>query len=235
LSVRGLQDDGGLADFMLADAATLVPVPDSLSADVAAFAEPTAVAIRALRKAGDLTGTGVWVIGAGTIGQLVVRLAVARGASVVGVSDPDDARRTLAVGGGAEIATLPLDAERAARQIGEGRGPDVVVECSGAPSAPEAAVRMVRAGGTVVLVGFKPTPLSIPWLPTVIGELRVLGSAAHIWDEDTRSAVAFLAGRLIDPLPLLTAVVALQRVVPDGFERLARGDAMKILVAPNGH
>ena len=61
LLVRGQQQSGGLADFMIACAATCTPVPAGMDLDVAAFAEPTAVAVRALRKAGDLAGQRSWL------------------------------------------------------------------------------------------------------------------------------------------------------------------------------
>ncbi|MGC5170066.1 SMP-30/gluconolactonase/LRE family protein [Microbacterium sp. DT81.1] len=66
---------GGLAEYMLCRAATLVPVPDHLAPDVAVFAEPVAVAVRALSKADELRGATVVVVGAGVVGSLLVQVA----------------------------------------------------------------------------------------------------------------------------------------------------------------
>ena len=67
----------------------------------------------------------------------------------------------------------------------------------------------------------------------VLAEKRILGSAAHLWDEDVAAAVAMLSGGLLQTGPLLTAVIPLEKVVSEGFERLARDPvALKILVAP---
>jgi threonine dehydrogenase-like Zn-dependent dehydrogenase len=95
LAVRGLHLDGGLAEFIVAEAATCVVVDDGMAAEVAVLAEPVAVAARALRKAGDLTGATVLVYGSGTIGLLITRLAAVRGAQVIAV-DIIDQRLGLA-------------------------------------------------------------------------------------------------------------------------------------------
>ena len=56
---------GGLAHYMSCRSDTLVPVPGDLGVDIAAFAEPAAVAVRAVAKAGDLRGSTVAVVGVG--------------------------------------------------------------------------------------------------------------------------------------------------------------------------
>ncbi|QBI54573.1 zinc-dependent alcohol dehydrogenase [Streptomonospora litoralis] len=231
-AVRGLQDDGGLAHYMAADAARAVEVPEHVPADAAGFAEPLSVAVRALRKAGDLSGACVAVLGAGTIGLLTAAVAAARGAGRVLAVDPVATRRRLAEGFGA--AAAPPDG--AADLVGDascGRGADVVVECSGTPPAAAQAPLLARRGGTVVLVGTPPPGTGIAVREVVAREQRVLGSVAHIWDEDTAAAVALLSRGTIDPSPLLSAVVRLEDAVHGGFERLLRDrDALKVLVAP---
>ena len=232
LSVRGLTDDGGLADFMLADAATCIVVPDHVSADVAAFAEPAAVAVRAVRKAGDLAGATACVVGAGTIGLLVMQALRAHAVEQVIAVDPVASRRALARSLGA-VAAAPADALAVVWDLTRARGADVVLECSGADAAVVSALRVSRAGGTIVLVGTGKETIPLPVRELVLGERRVLGSAAHLWDEDVAGAVGLLARGTIDPLPLLTEVVRLDDVVASGFERLRDDrDALKILIAP---
>lgn len=234
ISVRGLQDDGGLAEFMVSDAATCVRVPDHVEPQVAVFAEPAAVALRALRKCGDLTGAVVCVQGGGTIGQLVAQAALAAPVSVVVVVDPGAARRELAERLGATVTDLD-HADDCISSASQGRGADVVIECSGALDAPATAVRLCRRGGTVVLVGFRPGSLEVPWLDVVLGERRLVGSAAHLWDEDVTAAVSMLARGGLDPTALPQRVVPLRDVVKDGFEWLAsESTGVKVLVDPNG-
>src|SRR5262249_28377236 len=80
---RGMHADGGLAQYMLAEARTLVPVTDGLDPERAAFTEPLGVAIRALHKSGDVAGAIVCVIGAGVFGALSCQVAADLGAAAV--------------------------------------------------------------------------------------------------------------------------------------------------------
>lgn len=230
LAVRGLQCDGGLATYLAADAGTCVIVPDMTPVDVAAFAEPTAVAVRAMRKAGDIAGATVAIVGAGTIGLLTAQVAQARGAARILVVEPRKERRDIAASLGLPEVIGP-DAVAALAKAG--RGADVVLECAGNQPAMDTALALCRAGGTVVAIGTPCTPLTLPMRSVVLAEKRILGSAAHLWDEDVAAAVALLGSGLLRTEPLLTDVIPLERAVEDGFERLARDPlALKILVAP---
>lgn len=227
LRVLGLQDDGGLADYLLADARTCVVVPDTVPVDVAAFAEPASVAVRALRKAGDLTAAGIAVVGLGTIGNLVVQLAAATGTATVYGIDPVAERRRLAATSGATSVADPAE-------IPAGHhGFDVVVECAGTQASVRAAVDLTRSGGTVVLVGTGADTLAVPVRDIVLREKRILGSAAHVWDEDVTAAVALLARGVLDPRSLISKVIDLDDVVDGGLAALDRDpNLLKILVAP---
>ncbi|ROS71843.1 (R,R)-butanediol dehydrogenase/meso-butanediol dehydrogenase/diacetyl reductase/L-idonate 5-dehydrogenase [Curtobacterium sp. PhB130] len=231
LRVRGQQQDGGLAEYMLADAATCVTVPETLDLDVAAFAEPVAVAVRAIRKAGDLTGATVAVVGGGTVGNLVAQIALASTCRDVVTVDPNASRRDLAARFGSRTAA-PEDAAARIGSITGGRGADVVFECAGARTTPTAAVRLSRRGGTILLVGFRAGTLELPWLDVVLQERHLIGSAAHLWDEDVAAAVAMLARSVVDPTPLHSATVSLRQAA-DAYARLdTEPDLTKILVAP---
>jgi 2-desacetyl-2-hydroxyethyl bacteriochlorophyllide A dehydrogenase len=229
LTVLGLQVDGGLASYLPARRATCVPVPSTVDPDVAAFAEPTAVALRALRKAPNVAGGTVAVVGAGTIGCLVAQLALAAGAAVVAV-DPQHRRRELAASLGAAVAD-PAGAAAFVRARTGGRGADVVVECAGPDAAVRTATDLVRPGGTVVLVGTGAESMPLPVRRLIHEEITIRGSAAHLWDVDMAPAVAALAAGQIDVRPLLSGVVPLERAVADGFHRLLRDpDVVKILI-----
>jgi 2-desacetyl-2-hydroxyethyl bacteriochlorophyllide A dehydrogenase len=229
LVVLGLQGDGGLADYLLADAHTCVVVPETMAVEAAVFAEPASVAVRALRKAGDLTAAGVAVVGLGTIGNLVVQLAAATGAATVHGIDPVPQRRRLAAASG---ATSVGDPAGTAPTKGN-RGFDVVVECAGTLASVRAAVDLARPGGTVVLVGTGADTMPLPVRDIVLREKRIVGSAAHVWDEDVTAAVALLARAVLDPQRLISTVIDLDDVVADGLAALDRDpELLKVLVAP---
>ncbi|HEU5108310.1 MAG TPA: zinc-binding dehydrogenase [Micromonosporaceae bacterium] len=230
VGLRGITDDGGFAEFIVTEAAGCVPVPERIGPDVAVFAEPVAVAIRAMGKAGVRSGDVVAVLGAGVIGQLVIQLALAAGAAVVAI-EPVARRRGLAAALGAVTCGPEEGVERVAELTGR-RGADVVVECAGVPGAVRSAIELSRSGSTVVLVGVHGGTEPIPLLPLVLEERRLLGSAGHLAD-DMASAIALLANGAVDVSRLRPEVVALVDVVGSGFERLRTDrDTLKILVDP---
>lgn len=230
-AVIGQHADGGLAEYVVCPADTCVAVPEHVPPEVAVFAEPASVAVRAVRKADDLSGASVVVFGAGTVGMLTCQLARAAGAGLVIAVDPAPGRRELALRAGVDAAVAPSDASGEVAARTTGTGADAVFECSGAPGTPAAALKLARAGGTVVVVGFRDADEPMPLLSLVLGERRLLGSAAHLWDQDVTAAVRLLAAGIADPRQLPVARVPLPRVIADGFAAPLSG--RKVLVDPS--
>ncbi len=230
LSVLGQQIDGGLAEFVAARASRLVVVPKRVPVMHAALAEPLAVAVRAARAAGGLTGRGVLVIGGGSVGQLMARVARATGAHPVVVIDPSPIRRGLAVKMGVDAALPPDQIDAAAIHFPE-RGIDVVIEASGAAGQPRKAAGMARRGGTVVLLGVSPHPESLDLLDVVLHEKTIRGSAAHMYDDDVQVAIDLLASGSVSAEGLISSCVELENAA-EAFCQLATGDdaTIKILI-----
>jgi (R,R)-butanediol dehydrogenase/meso-butanediol dehydrogenase/diacetyl reductase len=232
-AVVGLHTDGGLAEYVASTARTCVPVPDTLEADVATLAEPTSVAVRALNKAPRPVGSSLLVIGAGTIGLLVVQVARASGFGNIVAVDTKERRRDLALRLGADLAPAPEELEEVLPEATGGIGPDVVVECSGVQGQAREAIRLSRRGGTTVLVGIHGRDEPFDLLEAVLHEKRIVGSAAHLWDEDVAVAVDLLARGHVDGRPLLTRRVQLEEIVEEGFKVLEDpADVLKILITP---
>lgn len=229
-AVIGQHTDGGLAGYVTCPADTCVVVPGNVPPEVAVFAEPTSVAVRAIRKAGDLSGASVVVLGAGTVGMLTCQVARAAGAGLVIAVDTDPGRRDLALRLAADAAASPSDASAEVAARTAGIGADAVFECSGAPGTPGAAVKLARAAGSVVVVGFRDADEPVSLLSLVLGERRIFGSAAHLWDEDVTAAVRLLATGAADPRQLPVAQVPLPQVVSAGFASPPAG--RKVLVDP---
>jgi len=78
---------GGFREFLVCDAAQAVPVPDHVSVNEAAFAEPLAVCLHAVSRAGPLLGRRVLVTGSGPIGVLAVMAARRAGAAEIVATD----------------------------------------------------------------------------------------------------------------------------------------------------
>jgi threonine dehydrogenase-like Zn-dependent dehydrogenase len=147
--------DGGFAEFVIAPATMLHPLPDTIPLEQAALMEPLAVAVHAARQGGVGPGSSVCVLGAGTIGLLVLQAARAHGAGQVFITAKHAHQAEVATFLGADgviAANADVAAEVARHTVGE--GVDCVIETVGghAPT-PALAMNIVRKRGSVVIVG----------------------------------------------------------------------------------
>ncbi len=142
---------GGFRRQLVVPATQVVPLPAGLDLHRAVLAEPLAVALHAVHRAGDVRGREVLVTGAGPIGVLVAAIARTAGAARVVVTDLiPEALETARAAGATETVALGVDADPAPESV------DVVIEASGAPPALRTALSVVRPGGTIVLLGILP-------------------------------------------------------------------------------
>lgn len=231
LSVPGQQDDGGLAEFMIARARTCVPLPAGLRPDRAVLAEPAAVAVRAVCKAPVPVGATALVIGGGTIGQLTAQAALAAGAERCVLVDPSGFRRSHAESHSGARTCAPEELDAVLDELGE-PGFDVVYECSGAPGQLARALTAARRGGAVIAVGLGVDRESLPLADLVLGERHLIGSAAHVWDVDVALAVRWLADGRFDTDGLITHRIPLPDLVETALPLLANpsGEVMKVAI-----
>ena len=230
----GLQADGGLAEFVRVPAKTLVSVPDELTDRAMAIAQPAAVALHAIRRSRVDAGESCAVIGVGGIGAFIVAGARSRGVSRLIAVDVDDARLATARALGATDTVNVKDGDVAAsiRSQTDGIGPDVVIEASGSPGAPAAALAAVKKGGRVLLVGLQGAPRELDLLRATVNEVELLTTLAHVCQEDLPEAVRLLADATITDL-VVDRVIPLTALVEQGLEPLAgRSATGKILVDP---
>jgi (R,R)-butanediol dehydrogenase/meso-butanediol dehydrogenase/diacetyl reductase len=228
----GLSTHGGLADFVCAPATTLRAIPDSCSDLDAALAQPLAVGLHGVARAGVRPGNTVVVLGAGAIGAFI--LAGLRGHDGRIVALDIDAGR-LAVArtlGATETVAIQPDATGAELRAVVPDGADVVIESSGAPGAVARSFALAARGGSVLLVGLIKTPQSLELADVVLREIDVRTTVAHVCDTDLPAALELLTASPLAPM-LVDRVVDLEHVVDGGFTPLSNGQAHgKILVAP---
>jgi (R,R)-butanediol dehydrogenase/meso-butanediol dehydrogenase/diacetyl reductase len=233
----GLQADGGLAEYVVVPAFSSLPLPPALSDEEGALVEPTEVAVRAVRKSGLHLGASAAVIGGGTIGLLTLQVALAAGAAAVYLIEPRPRRRELGLTLGATATFDPNQPnwQDALIDACGGIGPDAVFECAGASETADTAVHVARKGGSIVLVGIHPERVPLSTLDLIVGEKRVVGSVQHHYDEDLPTALQLLARGQVRVAPLITDRVALDRLVVDGLQALAKhpDQHLKIIVSPS--
>lgn len=186
---------GGAAEYLVVEEHMIRVLPDGLSLERAALAEPLAVALHAVGLAGDITGARILVTGAGPIGLLVVAAAANAGAATIAASDlrqePLDRAASLGASELLLVARDPIADESY----------DVIFECSGAPVSLTQAVRAVRRAGTVIQVGMLPNAeTGINLAPMLAKELTLRGAFRFSTEID-------------DAIDLLSATDALDAVV----------------------
>jgi len=126
-------------------------LPNEVSYEEGSFVEPLGCAIRGQRLARFEMGSSVLVMGSGMTGLLHIQLACAQGAGRVIATDINEYRLKAALRFGAEAAIhAKEDVPKRVREINEGRLADLVIVCTGSPSAIEEALDLVEKGGTIL-------------------------------------------------------------------------------------
>jgi 2-desacetyl-2-hydroxyethyl bacteriochlorophyllide A dehydrogenase len=209
----GVSGRGGLAEYMTAPAASLYALPQGVPADAGNLVEPLAVCVRGTRLAGVGLGDRVLVLGAGTIGLLSALTARAAGAREVHVTARHGQQRDAARALGAD--GVHSSAEEAARELGE-QAIDVVIETVGGKASTIAeAVRAVRPGGSVAMLGVFEGDTPLPALEFSVKEVRLVGSNCYARfgaSSDFAAATALLGVNLAAVQPLVTHRFPLEQV-----------------------
>ncbi|RBM18449.1 NAD(P)-dependent alcohol dehydrogenase [Prauserella sp. PE36] len=190
--------DGAFREYVVLREEFAYPVPDALSDEAAGLLEPLSVGVWACRKARVGPGSRVLITGAGPIGLVATQTARAFGATEVVVTDVNGKRLRLAGELGA-TATVDVSASSLAES---GYEPDVLLECSGVPSAIGQAIRLVGRAGRVVLVGMGGDEIPLPLAHVQGFEIEVTGTFryANTWP----TALALAAGGEVDLDRLVT-------------------------------
>ena len=230
----GLHANGGLAERVATPAAICCRVPDDCTDDAAAMAQPFAVALHAVRRSGVSPGQACAVIGVGGIGVFIVAIAAAKGISPLIAVDIDEGRLETARRLGADLV---LDAkERDLAQLileaTSGQGAHVVIEASGAPTAPQAAIAATRRGGRVLIVGLQSAPREIDLFALTVHEIEITTTLAHVCDVDLPESLEIISGSDLASI-VLDRVIPLDALVDEGIRPLAEGTAGgKIVIDP---
>ena len=220
--------DGCFAEYVVAPAKNCVPIPDAFEFAWGALLEPLSVATHAIMRSGGVSGKSVLITGGGTIGQMILIVAKAFGASQVVVTDVKPFSRTFAEEQGASAAIDPT-AEDFREQM-DALAPDgfeVAFEASGVPAALNQAFEFTAKGGTVVQVGTLENGISIPANTLLTREIKYLGSwrFANVFDR----VMALISSGAIDVRALISQKLPFSEL-PTAIEAAYGADVIKVQI-----
>jgi 2-desacetyl-2-hydroxyethyl bacteriochlorophyllide A dehydrogenase len=211
---------GGFGQFTAVKALSAIKLPATLSLADGALIEPLAVGLHGVRLAEISPGTRVLVLGSGSIGLAAAFWARRFGANRVTVASRSARARTHAHSMGAShFETLGEDFD-ANIQLALGGSPDVVFECTGVPGMLAKAVEVVRARGSVMILGNCMMPDSLVPSLVMFKQLRLQGSMVYSRREFEIVADVLDAGH-VEARTMITDTVSLAQL-PDAFEALRR-------------
>ena len=200
---------GMFADQFILGSRQVIPVDTDISLGELAFAEPFAVGLHAVQRAGgNLTGKRVLVTGAGTIGSLCATAAKLAGAAEVTVCDVLDRPLSVALKVGADhsFRSDKVDAKDYAGRF------DVALEAAGHPRALLSCLDAVKRGGVIVQVGTLPHD-GMQFPANLIMQREIDYRGAFRWGLEFDWAVQYLSERKVDVRPLLTKQYPLDQAV----------------------
>src|SRR6185295_8733577 len=200
---------GAFAEYVSVPARIVYRLPDALPFEHAALVEAVSVAVHAVGLQVPSPSDTVVVIGCGMIGLLVIQALRAKGCtSIVGV-DIDENRRAMASKiGAASVIDGERDVPKEVAELTDGRLADHAFEVVGYRETVLSAIRSVRKGGTVTLVGNLTPMVDLPLQEVVSRQLTLLGSCAS--SGEYPDCIDLMSRRVIDVAPLITATAPLE-------------------------
>ncbi len=234
---RGLDYDGGWAQYALAREDTLLPIPDHLPFDQAAII-PDAVSTpyAAIVDTGAVRpaqAVGIW--GAGGLGAHGIRLARLAGAAPVIAVDPLPSARERALLFGADHALDPMaeDFPEAVRKATAGRGIDVAFDFAGVGAARTQAAAVLGPTGVLVLAGLTPEPVTVADSIDFCLNVRQIRGHYGSEPEHVEQLLGLAAAGRIDLGPSVSAHIPLAEAA-DAVARLEKkiGDPIRLVLIP---
>ncbi len=199
---------GGFSSLFDATPAQCAKVPPHVPYQALALAEPLAVSLHAVERAGGIEGSTVILFGAGPIGLLTLLAARLAGCDDISVADIAAAPLAFATKLGAD-STIDLSAGAdELKTIATQKPWDVAFEISGTAAGLGSAIASVRRGGTVVQVGNLPGgQIAAPLNAVMAKEIDLKGTFR--FGTEFSQAVDLIVREQIDVLSLVTAELPL--------------------------
>lgn len=209
VSCGDYRKEGAMAEYVAIPGRILYRIPDDVTFNQAAMVEPLSIAVHAVRISPVKIGDHAVVLGAGTIGLLIIQCLKTAGCSEIIVVDLDDAKLETAKKFGATqtIGREETDTVSRILQLTGGRGADIAFEAVGINPTFNAAVACVRRGGSVVMVGNVSPKVDFPLQSCVTRQINLYDSCASAGEYDI--CLDLIARNKVDVDSLISKAVPL--------------------------
>lgn len=229
-----LNNPGALTEKIKIRPDMVIKVNDNITDDEVSMVEPIAVSFHAIRLSNIKFGDKVLVIGGGIIGLAAAMFAKKEGASMVVVSETNEKRGEKAISlNVSDYWVDAKDSEFSNKLINITNGGfDHIIECCGNSAAVSSALTAIKPGANIVLVGVSTSPVTIPTVLAVMGEVTLKGAIAYT-KEEFEKCIDLISSKKLSVTKFIDDIVGLDDV-QSSYERLTSGndDAIKILIDP---
>ena len=210
LKLLGIHENGGYAEYTKASIKKLVKIPESLSDEIGALAEPFAVGYHVISRSGLKAGQTALVIGGGPIGIVVALCAKQAGGNVV-ISEVNAERLALAKTLGIDgINPATCDAMAEFAKITNGNGFDVVFEASGSRAGVLMTTDVCKIRGTIVPLSLSGAPLEFMLGKVSFKEMSVIGKRVYTFEHFQKGVKQLeCIAKQIDLRPLISDILPL--------------------------
>ncbi|NQT58784.1 MAG: alcohol dehydrogenase catalytic domain-containing protein [Bacteroidetes bacterium] len=206
LQLLGVETDGGFAEFFIAPMERLYAVPDQVTDQQAALAEPLSVAVHAVNYGLPSPEKTAVILGAGPIGLLIGLVLRAKGIKEFWISEIDDQRLALAESLGFNTIDAKVgDTAETIKALTNGRGVDITFDAAGVPPVGMQIVQMTAILGRIIMVALHKKPCEVFFRQLSYSEQIIQGVRIYA-KGDFSEAVSLLGDGYVDVSPLISHV-----------------------------
>lgn len=227
-----LDMDGSMTEYICVNEKQVIKLDSHVDYAEAAMVEPLAVALHGVRKAGDLGGKNVLIVGAGTIGLFTLALVKLARPAHIFISDLIEHRLSAAKQMGADtlIKADQTDPTALIQEMTGLTGVDCSIECVGAASTARQALQALKTGGKSIWIGNSAKMIETNMQEIVTRELTVSGSYLYTRD-DFLEIIELLKQQQLNIKPVISRRISLEEG-PAMFDTLfhAPADLIKVII-----
>jgi threonine 3-dehydrogenase len=230
----GYDTDGAFCEYLVLPETNLVLNRPELSPEVASIQDPLGNAVHTVFAA-DCVGKKVVVFGCGPVGVLAIAVLKSIGAAqIIALGRSNEYRLDLAKQAGAThvLKTSEIDdVPQAIREITGGKGADVTIEIAGTKSAIQDAVRAVRPGGDVVLLGIPSERVDFNVAEEIVFRaIHIHGITGRKMYDTWYRMGGLLQSGMLDVEPIITHRLGFDDY-EEGFQLMKQGNCGKVVLS----